>query len=436
VTDPPHRDPEETRPDRVLLLDNYDSFVGNLYQYLGELGAEPVIRRNDAISVEEAESGGFTHLLVSPGPKTPAHAGVSVELIRRLEGRIPILGVCLGHQAIGAAFGGRVVPAKRLLHGKTSVVRSTGAGVLRGLPERFTATRYHSLALERESLPAALEVTAETGDGEIMAVRRRGGDAPVEGVQFHPESILSEHGHDLLANFLGYRPSALWAGEGLFETVLVRDGGPGYLADHLERLARSATARGIVPDRDAGEVAAECRERCRGRALARLRILLDRGRISVEVADHEDLPREAREAGVAVRLAPSPGHPLGAAAGHKVLPYSPLLRARAAARAEGAFDTVFTAPDGALLEGSACNLFAVIDGEVLTPPLSRGILPGVVRARIPAREADLFPADLARASEVFLTGSLMEVVPVARIGDLRLRPGPVARGMLALVRRG
>jgi len=190
-------------PPRVLLVDNYDSFVWNLYQYLGELGAEPVVRRHDAVTVEEAEAMAPTHLVVSPGPKTPEHAGVSVDLIRAFAGCVPILGICLGHQAIGAAFGARLVRAKRLVHGKSSEVHHSGHGVLRGLPSPLFAARYHSLALERASLPDELEVTAWTADGEVMGVRhRRVGPAPVEGLQFHPESILTEHGHAILRRFL------------------------------------------------------------------------------------------------------------------------------------------------------------------------------------------------------------------------------------------
>lgn len=193
---------------RVLLVDNYDSFVANLCQYLGELGAEPIARRNDAVTLEEVRAMGITHLIVSPGPKTPREAGVSVPFIRALASRIPILGVCLGHQAIGHVFGGDVVRARSLVHGKTSRIHHTGAGVLAGLPSPFVATRYHSLALERSSLPAALEVTAWTEDGEVMAIRHRGfPSVPVEGVQFHPEAHLTEHGHALLRNFLAYSPT-------------------------------------------------------------------------------------------------------------------------------------------------------------------------------------------------------------------------------------
>jgi len=187
----------------VLLVDNYDSFVGNIYQYFGELGAETVLRRNDAVTVEEARALEPSHLVISPGPKTPREAGVSAPLILALAGRVPILGVCLGHQAIGHAFGARVVRARSLVHGKTSAIHHDGRGVLQGLPSPFRATRYHSLALDRGSLPPEIEVTAWTEDGEVMGIRHRGFSArPVEGVQFHPEAFLTEHGHDLLANFL------------------------------------------------------------------------------------------------------------------------------------------------------------------------------------------------------------------------------------------
>jgi len=182
------------------MVDNYDSFTYNLVQYLGELGREVKVVRNDELSVDEIEALGPECVVLSPGPCTPNEAGVSLELIRRLAGRVPILGVCLGHQAIGQAFGGRVVHARTLMHGKTSAIHHTGAGVFRGLPSPYTATRYHSLAIERDSCPAELEVTAWTEDGEIMGVRHR--SLPVEGVQFHPESILTEHGHALLRNFL------------------------------------------------------------------------------------------------------------------------------------------------------------------------------------------------------------------------------------------
>jgi anthranilate synthase/aminodeoxychorismate synthase-like glutamine amidotransferase len=189
---------------RVLVVDNYDSFVYNLVQYLGELGAEPIVHRNDAISVDEAVALAPDAVLLSPGPGRPEDAGVLVDVITAFAGRRPVLGVCLGCQAIGHAFGGRVVRAPELMHGKTSFVHHGGAGVLAGLPDPFEATRYHSLVVERESLPDDLEITAETADGTIMALRHR--RVAVEGVQFHPESILTVGGHDLLRNFLASVP--------------------------------------------------------------------------------------------------------------------------------------------------------------------------------------------------------------------------------------
>jgi anthranilate synthase component II len=185
----------------LLLLDNYDSFTYNLYQYLCELGAEVMVRRNDAITVAEIAALAPERIVISPGPCTPQEAGISVEAIRAFAGRVPILGVCLGHQAIGAAFGGRVVRAPVPMHGKLSAIGHDGRGVFAGLPQGFAATRYHSLIVERESLPACLEVSAETADGIIMGLRHR--DYAIEGVQFHPEAILTAHGHDLLRNFLG-----------------------------------------------------------------------------------------------------------------------------------------------------------------------------------------------------------------------------------------
>ena len=184
----------------ILLIDNYDSFTYNLYQYLCELGAEVVVRRNDALTVEDVVALGPERIVISPGPCTPQEAGISVEIIRRLGGQIPILGVCLGHQAIGAAFGGSVVRAPVVMHGKLSRVRHDGRGVFADLPQEFVATRYHSLIIERETLPDCLEISAETADGIIMGLRHR--EWAIEGVQFHPEAILTEHGHDLLRNFL------------------------------------------------------------------------------------------------------------------------------------------------------------------------------------------------------------------------------------------
>ncbi len=184
----------------LLLIDNYDSFTYNLYQYLAELGAEPLVRRNDEITVAEAEALHPTHLVLSPGPCTPREAGVCVALIQALGPRIPTLGVCLGHQCIGVAFGGVVVRAPEPVHGKLSQINHRGVGVFRGLPSPFAATRYHSLIVERATLPAELEVTAETDDGLVMGLRHR--DYPIEGVQFHPESILTREGKRLLANFL------------------------------------------------------------------------------------------------------------------------------------------------------------------------------------------------------------------------------------------
>jgi anthranilate synthase component 2 len=182
------------------MIDNYDSFTYNLVQYFGELGETVRVVRNDEIQVEEIEALAPQRIVISPGPCTPNEAGVSLPVIARFAGRIPILGVCLGHQAIGQAFGGRVVHARQLMHGKVSPIHHAGLGVFRGLPSPFNATRYHSLAVERASLPAELEITAWTDDGEIMGLRHR--TLPVEGVQFHPESILTEHGHALLRNFL------------------------------------------------------------------------------------------------------------------------------------------------------------------------------------------------------------------------------------------
>jgi anthranilate synthase component 2 len=184
----------------LLMIDNYDSFTYNLVQYFGELGEDVRVFRNDEISLPQIEKLAPDRIVVSPGPCTPNEAGISVPLITEFAGRVPILGVCLGHQSIGQAFGGRVVHAATLMHGKTSPIRHEGKGVFRGLPDPLTATRYHSLVIERVSLPDCLEITAWTDDGEIMGVRHK--TLPVEGVQFHPESILTEHGHELLKNFL------------------------------------------------------------------------------------------------------------------------------------------------------------------------------------------------------------------------------------------
>ncbi|MHB8743991.1 MAG: anthranilate synthase component II [Sulfuricaulis sp.] len=184
----------------LLMIDNYDSFTYNLVQYLGELGQDVRVYRNDQITVAAIEQLKPDHIVISPGPCTPNEAGVSVDTIQKLGGRIPILGVCLGHQSIGQAYGGKIVRAKQLMHGKVSMIHHQSHGVFQGLPNPFEATRYHSLVIERESLPSVLEITAWTDDGEIMGVRHK--TLPVEGVQFHPESILTQHGHALLANFL------------------------------------------------------------------------------------------------------------------------------------------------------------------------------------------------------------------------------------------
>ena len=185
---------------RVLLVDNYDSFTYNLVQEMGELGAEPVVHRNDAIDVEGIRAAAVDAVVISPGPGRPEDGGISLEVVRRLAGEVPILGVCLGHQCIGQAYGARIVSAPELMHGKTSPIFHTGTGVFEGLPNPIEATRYHSLVVERSSLPPELEVTAETSDGVVMGLRHR--DLPVEGVQFHPESILTAEGPRLLENFL------------------------------------------------------------------------------------------------------------------------------------------------------------------------------------------------------------------------------------------
>jgi len=187
----------------LLMIDNYDSFTYNLVQYFGELGQDVQVYRNDQVTVDEIDKLAPDHIVISPGPCTPNEAGVSIDVIKAFAGKRPILGVCLGHQAIGQAFGGKIVHAKELMHGKTSMVHHNGEGVFKGLPSPFEATRYHSLVIERETLPDCLGITAWTDDGEIMGVRHK--EFIVEGVQFHPESILSEHGHDLLRNFLSYK---------------------------------------------------------------------------------------------------------------------------------------------------------------------------------------------------------------------------------------
>jgi anthranilate synthase/aminodeoxychorismate synthase-like glutamine amidotransferase len=187
----------------ILVIDNYDSFTYNLVQYLGELGQEIVVHRNDAITLDAIAALRPDHLLISPGPCSPAEAGISVAAIQRFAGEIPILGVCLGHQSIGHAFGGKIVRAGRLMHGKTSPIRHDNQGVFAGMPPEFPGTRYHSLAIERESCPACLTITAETAEGEIMGVRHK--TLPIEGVQFHPESILTQGGKRLLANFVANR---------------------------------------------------------------------------------------------------------------------------------------------------------------------------------------------------------------------------------------
>jgi anthranilate synthase/aminodeoxychorismate synthase-like glutamine amidotransferase len=184
----------------VLMIDNYDSFTFNLVQYLAELGVEVRVVRNDELEVDAIEGMNPSHVVLSPGPCTPNEAGITLETIERLAGRIPILGVCLGHQAIGQAFGGKVVRAKQVMHGKVSRIRHDGAGVFSELTNGFVATRYHSLVVERASLPACLQVSAESEDGEIMGLRHR--SLAVEGVQFHPEALLTEHGHKLLQNFI------------------------------------------------------------------------------------------------------------------------------------------------------------------------------------------------------------------------------------------
>jgi anthranilate synthase/aminodeoxychorismate synthase-like glutamine amidotransferase len=186
---------------RVLVIDNYDSFVYNLVQYLGELGATPIVHRHDEVTIERLVEERPDAILISPGPGRPEDAGVSNEVIRTLGGQVPILGVCLGHQCIGQVFGGDVVRAPAVMHGKTSLIRHDGRGVLAGLPQPFEATRYHSLIVDSATVPDVLEVTATTDDGLVMALRHR--ELPVEGVQFHPESILTSCGHQLMANFLG-----------------------------------------------------------------------------------------------------------------------------------------------------------------------------------------------------------------------------------------
>jgi anthranilate synthase/aminodeoxychorismate synthase-like glutamine amidotransferase len=211
----------------ILLLDNYDSFTYNLYQYLAELGAQVEVYRNDALSVAQAEALAPSHIVISPGPCTPREAGVSNALIRALGPRIPLLGVCLGHQCIGEVFGGRVIRAPEPVHGKTALIQHAGVGVLRGLPQPFVAIRYHSLIVERATLPAALEITAETADGLIMGLRHR--EYPIHGVQFHPESIMTPSGKDLLRAFLD-------AGVASVPTLLAGEPYRGRTSEHRQEV--------------------------------------------------------------------------------------------------------------------------------------------------------------------------------------------------------
>ncbi len=190
---------EESEP-MILVIDNYDSFTYNIVQYLGEMGQEIEVYRNDKITLEEIEARKPDHLLISPGPCDPEQAGISVAAIQHFAGKVPILGVCLGHQSIGYAFGGSIVRANRLMHGKTSPIQHNNEGVFAGMPPDFTATRYHSLLIERETIPDCLEITAQTAEGEIMGVRHK--TLPIEGVQFHPESVLTEEGRRILVNFV------------------------------------------------------------------------------------------------------------------------------------------------------------------------------------------------------------------------------------------
>ncbi|MCB8748123.1 aminodeoxychorismate/anthranilate synthase component II [Rhodoferax sp. U2-2l] len=198
-----------SQPIQLLMIDNYDSFTYNIVQYLGELGAQVTVARNDKITIEQIDTmlaaGQLDRLVISPGPCSPAEAGISVAAIQHFANQLPILGVCLGHQAIGAAFGGTIIRAQQLMHGKTSTISTTQEGVFAGLPAQFTVNRYHSLAIQRDNCPACLKVTAWTDDGEIMGVKHTSLD--IEGVQFHPESILTEHGHAMLKNFLAPRPA-------------------------------------------------------------------------------------------------------------------------------------------------------------------------------------------------------------------------------------
>tara|TARA_B110000467_G_scaffold8975_1_gene7796 strand:+ start:713 stop:1279 length:567 start_codon:yes stop_codon:yes gene_type:complete len=186
----------------ILMIDNYDSFTYNIVQYMGELGADMLVERNDQISIEEIEALNPKKIVISPGPCTPDKAGVSVAVIKHFAGKVPLLGVCLGHQSVGAAFGGEIIKAGKLMHGKTSEVRHDGKTLFKNLPNPFTATRYHSLVLNRKTLPDCFEISAESDDNEIMGIRHK--ELPVEGVQFHPESILTPNGKDLLKNFIEY----------------------------------------------------------------------------------------------------------------------------------------------------------------------------------------------------------------------------------------
>lgn len=203
----------------LLMIDNYDSFTYNLVQFLGELGAEIKVVRNNRINIPQIEALAPKRIVISPGPCTPKEAGISMDVIRRFAGKIPILGICLGHQCLGQVFGARIVRASRLVHGKTSAIYHSSKGVFAGLPSPFKATRYHSLLVERQTLPECFEITAETKEGEIMGLRHR--TIPyLEGVQFHPESIMTEYGHELLANFLRYRIDLERGNTGVYQAAL------------------------------------------------------------------------------------------------------------------------------------------------------------------------------------------------------------------------
>lgn len=424
----------------LLMIDNYDSFTAMLSSYFLELGAQLTTLQNDTVSVASVEQLDREHnlegIIISPGPKSPEDCGCCKDIVRwAAERRTPLLGVCLGHQIIASVYGAKVSRGESPMHGKISTIRTQQRGLFAGLPAEFSVTRYHSLVVQEDTLPACLRVDARADDGTVMAISHT--ELPIYGVQFHPEAARTQYGHELLANFLAVclgaagpsrpatAPAAIVAddgfyfGLGAFETIAVEQGVPIFLAEHLERLAHALELLGIPLDKPRAVHAV--RHACQTEAATdrrALKVTVTPNNLLVTVRNNTYTP-ERLARGFHCDISDVRRNSTSPLTGIKSLNYGDCILEKRTATARGIDEPIFLNERGLVAEGATTNIFAVIDGTLVTPSASSGLLPGIMRrfalTSLPVCECDLTREELLAADEVFLTNSLMGAMPVRQL---------------------